>query len=378
MRSPASGPFGETAAPWQSSALSVTCEGADRLTRSYSALPVRMTDVSYNLPDEAIAQTPVEPRDAARLLVDGPNGAQHRHVHDLPDLLREGDLLVVNDTKVLPARLFGQRATGGRVELVLLESLSTDLRSWEALVRPSAKVREGEAVAVGDTTIVVRERLGDGGTRAVTINADDPIATLQRLGEMPLPPYITSRDAPDDRYQTIYADRPASAAAPTAGLHFTAELFERLAGRGVEVAKVELVVGLDTFRPVAVEDPADHPMHSESYRVSADTWAACSAARAEGRRVVAVGTTTVRALESAAATGELSGRTRLFIRRPYPWQVVDVMMTNFHLPRTTLLLMIDAFIGPRWRELYETALAEGYRFLSFGDAMLLERDRTLS
>jgi S-adenosylmethionine:tRNA ribosyltransferase-isomerase len=337
-----------------------------------------MTDVFYNLPDEAIAQIPVEPRDAARLLVDGPDGVQHRHVRDLPELLRDGDLLVVNDTKVLPARLFGQRATGGRVELVLLESRSADLRSWEALVRPSAKIRDGEAIAVGDTIVVVGERLGDGGTRAVTLETDDPIATLQRLGEMPLPPYITSRESPDDRYQTVYADRPASAAAPTAGLHFTTELFERLAQRGVEVAKVELVVGLDTFRPVAVEDPADHPMHSESYRVPAETWAVCVAARAEGRRVVAVGTTTVRALESAAATGELAGRTRLFIRRPYPWQVVDAMMTNFHLPRTTLLLMIDAFIGPRWRELYETALAEGYRFLSFGDAMLLERDRSLS
>jgi S-adenosylmethionine:tRNA ribosyltransferase-isomerase len=261
---------------------------------------------------------------------------------------------------------------------VLLEQRSSDFRLWEALVRPSAKVRIGEAIAVGDTTVVVGERLGDGGTRSVALAADDPVATLQRLGEMPLPPYITSREAPDDRYQTVYADRPASAAAPTAGLHFTTELFERLAERGVQVAKVELVVGLDTFRPVAVDDPADHLMHSESYRVPAETWEACDAARAEGRRIVAVGTTTVRALESAAATGELSGRTRLFIRRPYPWQVVDVLMTNFHLPRTTLLLMIDAFIGPRWRELYETALAEGYRFLSFGDAMLLARDRNLS
>jgi S-adenosylmethionine:tRNA ribosyltransferase-isomerase len=334
-----------------------------------------MTDVIYNLPDAAIAQTPAEPRDSARLLVDrGPGETpEHRHVRDLPDLLHEGDLLVVNDTKVLPARLFGQRPTGGRVELLLLEARTPDMQSWETMVRPSSKVKPGEIVTVGDTEIVVGERLGDGSTREVHLRTDDPIATLQRLGEMPLPPYITSRDSADDRYQTVYADRPASAAAPTAGLHLTHELFARLAARGISTATVELVVGLDTFRPVTVDDPADHRMHSESYRVPDVTWHAVQTARAEGRRVVAVGTTSVRALESAAATDNLSGRTNLFIRRPYPWQVVDALMTNFHLPRTTLLLMIDAFIGPRWRDLYELALADGYRFLSFGDAMLLER-----
>jgi S-adenosylmethionine:tRNA ribosyltransferase-isomerase len=341
----------------------------------YSRDTVRMTDVIYDLPDEAIAQTPAEPRDSARLLVDrGPGAsADHRHVYDLPDLLRSGDLLVVNDTKVLPARLFGQRSTGGRVELLLLESRTPDMRTWEAMVRPSVKVRPGEIVTVGDTEVEVGERLGDGSTREVRLHANDPISTLQRLGEMPLPPYITSRESADDRYQTVYADRPASAAAPTAGLHLTHDLLARLVDRGITTATVELVVGLDTFRPVTVDDPAEHRMHSESYRVPDATHTAVERAKAEGRRVVAVGTTSVRALESAAATGKLSGRTNLFIRRPYPWQVVDVLMTNFHLPRTTLLLMIDAFIGPRWRELYELALTDGYRFLSFGDAMLLER-----
>src|SRR5262249_3407394 len=189
------------------------------------------------------------------------------------------------------------------------------------------------------------------------------------IGDVPLPPYITTALADPERYQTVYARRPGSVAAPTAGLHLTTALLDRLGQRGIAVVAVELVVGLDTFKPVTVADPADHRMTSERYHLPATTMEACR----DARRVVAVGTTTVRALEAAAATGELSGRTRLFIRRPYEWRVVDVVLTNFHLPRTTLLMMIDAFIGPRWRALYETALADGYRFLSFGDAMLVER-----
>jgi S-adenosylmethionine:tRNA ribosyltransferase-isomerase len=186
---------------------------------------------------------------------------------------------------------------------------------------------------------------------------------------MPLPPYITHHLEDPDRYQTVYANEPGSAAAPTAGLHFTPELLTRLAARGIEHATVELVVGLDTFQPVSEPDPLDHRMHSERYRVPADTYERCQVAR----RVVAVGTTAVRALETAAATGRLSGRTDLFIHRGFEWQVVDLMLTNFHLPRTTLLMMIDAFIGGRWRDLYRVALDRGYRFLSFGDAMLLDR-----
>jgi S-adenosylmethionine:tRNA ribosyltransferase-isomerase len=186
---------------------------------------------------------------------------------------------------------------------------------------------------------------------------------------MPLPPYISAWLHRQERYQTVYANEPASAAAPTAGLHFTPELLASLAARGIETAKVELVVGLDTFKPVSADDPRNHQIHSERYRVPAATAAACAAAR----RVVAVGTTSVRALESAATLGVAEGRSRLFIHRPYEWKTVDVLMTNFHLPRTTLLMMIDAFVGSRWRTLYEEALREGYRFLSFGDAMLLDR-----
>jgi S-adenosylmethionine:tRNA ribosyltransferase-isomerase len=218
-------------------------------------------------------------------------------------------------------------------------------------------VRMGERTPAGDTFWV--ELVGD----------DDPVALLDRHGEMPLPPYISERLGDPERYQTVFAREAGSAAAPTAGLHFTPELFDRLAERGIGTATVELVVGLDTFQPISTDDPLEHPMHTERYRVPPETMAACRAAE----RVVAVGTTAVRALESAARSGELSGRTDLFIHRGFDWQLVDVMMTNFHLPKTTLLMMIDAFVGPRWRSLYETALAAEYRFLSFGDAMLLDR-----
>ena len=197
----------------------------------------------------------------------------------------------------------------------------------------------------------------------------DPLLLLQQHGEMPLPPYIGARLETPDRYQTVYADRPASSAAPTAGLHFTPELLQSISDRGIEVARVELIVGLDTFKPVTAEDPRDHLIHSERFNVSTDVLAQCTAAK----RVVAVGTTSVRALESAATLGVGAGRTRLFIHRPYDWKVVDVLMTNFHMPHTTLLMMIDAFIGSRWRRLYEEALRENYRMLSFGDAMLLDR-----
>jgi S-adenosylmethionine:tRNA ribosyltransferase-isomerase len=330
-----------------------------------------MSDVAYELPQDAIAQQPVEPRDASRLLVDrGPTAPpEHRHVRDLPDLLQPGDLVVVNDTRVLPARLHLKRATGGKVEVLLLERRDEGGTRWAALVRPGRNVRDGETVTEGSLSVLVRGALDDTGVRDVEILGPDPLGSIQRHGELPLPPYIT--DQPDDpeRYQTVYAARPASAAAPTAGLHFTPELIERLAERDISLARVELVVGLDTFRPVMVEDPADHPMHSEAYRIPPETVEALGRAR----RVVAVGTTSARALESFGATGETSGRTNLFIRRPYPWRYVDVLMTNFHLPRTTLLLMIDALIGPRWKYLYELALHDGYRFLSFGDAMLLER-----
>lgn len=334
---------------------------------------MRLSDFDYELPQERIAQTPIEPRDAARLLVDRGRGTPaHRHVRDLPDILLPGDLLVVNETKVLPARLPLRRSTGGAAEVLMLEPLDGSRTAWEALIRPAKRLRLGEVLYAADETPVVEigERTPAGDTFTVTLlGSVDSLGLLDEYGEMPLPPYITERLDDPDRYQTIYARQPGSAAAPTAGLHFTPELLATLADRGVEHAKVELVVGLDTFRPITEDDPLQHRMHTERYRVPVETMDACRNAK----RVVAVGTTTVRSLESAAATGELEGRTDIFIHGGFDWQVVDLMMTNFHMPRTTLLMMIDAFVGPRWRDLYTEALAEEYRFLSFGDAMLLER-----
>lgn len=338
-------------------------------------MTLRRSDFDYDLPEDRIAQRPVEPRDAARLLVDrGAGEPAHHHVRDLPDLLRPGDLVVVNDTRVLPARLALRRATGGAAEVLLLEAISADGRSWEALVRPGGKVRPGEVLWSGrDPAVRMGERTAAGDTFHVELVGEDaPLDLIDRWGEMPLPPYLRERPDDPERYQTVYARDPASAAAPTAGLHLTHGVLERLTGVGVDVASVELVVGLDTFQPISTDDPSQHPMHTERYRVPPETAHACR----QADRVVAVGTTAVRALESAAARGEPAGRTDLFIHRGYDWRVVDVLMTNFHLPRTTLLLMIDAFVGPRWRRLYETALAHEYRFLSFGDAMLLDRHAT--
>jgi S-adenosylmethionine:tRNA ribosyltransferase-isomerase len=255
--------------------------------------------------------------------------------------------------------------------VLLLEPWDNDRRTWEALVRPGGKLAVGEMLSADGVELVrMGERTPAGDTFWIElVGDDDPVALLDRHGEMPLPPYISARLDDPERYQTVFAREPGSAAAPTAGLHFTPELFERLAARGVTTATVELVVGLDTFQPISTENPLDHPMHTERYRVPPETTAAC----AEAQRVVAVGTTAVRALESAARSGASSGRTDLFIHRGFDWQVVDLMMTNFHLPKTTLLMMIDAFVGPRWRDLYAAALGADYRFLSFGDAMLLDR-----
>jgi S-adenosylmethionine:tRNA ribosyltransferase-isomerase len=332
---------------------------------------MRLEDLDYDLDPALIAQVPIEPRDAARLLVDhGSAAPEHRHVRDLPDLLEQGDVVVVNDTRVIPARLRLRRGTGGAAEVLLLEPKDASKCQWEALVRPARKLRPGSALYddSGNAVVDVGERTASG-TFVVSLLGDDPLQQLKALGEMPLPPYIHTELADPERYQTVFADEPASAAAPTAGLHLTDELFARLAERGIATAKVELVVGLDTFAPITEADPLTHRIHSERYRVADETWEAVRGAQ----RVVAVGTTTVRALETVAATGTLAGRTVLFLHPGRDIAVVDVLMTNFHLPRTTLLLMIEAFVGPRWRRLYADAATAGYRFLSFGDAMLLDR-----
>jgi S-adenosylmethionine:tRNA ribosyltransferase-isomerase len=335
---------------------------------------VQLSDIDYHLPDELIAQYPVEPRDSARLF-DATGPFVHRRVADLVDLVREGDLFVINETRVLPARLDLRRSTGGRVEVLLLEAVDESDEKWEALVRPGRKMREGEILYGADGSVFaeIDGRTAAGDTFVVRIvKGDDPAArraAIAGVGSMPLPPYITAPLADRERYQTVYARREASAAAPTAGLHFTNELMAGIEARGAAFAPVELVVGLDTFKPVEEENPLDHRIHTERYSVPAATWQAV----ADARRVIAVGTTSCRALESAATTGRLEGRTDLFITPGYEWKTVDLLMTNFHMPRTTLLLMINAFIGETWRDIYAEAVREKYRFLSFGDAMLLAR-----
>lgn len=331
---------------------------------------MHISDFDYVLPDDLIAQVPVEPRDSARLLVDGGDHLHHRHVRDLVELVGPGDVLVVNDTRVIPARLRLRRGSGGSVEVLLLEM--SEGGAWSALVRPAAKLRPNESLLDDDGNEVATfiGRRADGDTFDVRLHDDgQPMALLDRIGSLPLPPYITSDSGANERYQTVYSRRPASAAAPTAGLHFTPRLLERIQERGVRLARVELVVGLDTFKPISTEDPLRHPIHTELYSVPDETIDEVN--RAE--RVIAVGTTAVRALESTFTTGRQSGRTNLFIHRGYEWKVVDLMMTNFHMPRTTLLMMIEAFIGPVWRDIYREAIERRYRFLSFGDAMLLDR-----
>lgn len=335
----------------------------------------------YELPEEAVAQHPAEPRDSARLL-DGtdPGRVVHRRVRDLPGLLRAGDVLVVNTSRVIPARLLLRKTTGGVAEVLLLEP---DARAgeadgkggWIALVRPARRLPEGTALHGpdgGPPLVEIGPRIDpedhDDPRRAVTLLAD-PAEVMRSAGTLALPPYIREPLEDPDRYQTVYADRPGSVAAPTAGLHLTGEVLDACRARGVDVRSVDLAVGLGTFQPIASVDADLHVMHAERYRVPQDTWAACE--RAE--RVVAVGTTTVRSLETAAATGELEGESRLFIKGDYNFGVVDVLLTNFHLPRSTLLLLLEAFCGPRWRDLYAEALRSGYRFLSFGDAMIVGR-----
>lgn len=331
---------------------------------------MRTGALDYALPPEAVAQQPVEPRHDARLLVDGGNGdeVQHRRVRDLPSLLRPGDTVVVNDTRVAPARMHLHKPTGGRVE-VLVTTPGPEVTA-EALVRPGRRVPPETVLrdAAGRDVLRVGAAEPDG-TRRVAVLAHRNISELlEELGEVPLPPYVHN-PVPPERYQTIYARRPSSAAAPTAGLHLSEQVLAGLSAAGIGVAPLDLGISVATFRPITAERLEDHVMHSEHYAVPAETWAACG----EARRVVAVGTTVVRALETVAAGGELAGSSDLFIRHPYPFVVTDVLLTNFHMPRSSLLCLLAAFVGERWRRLYEIALESGYRFGSFGDAMLVSR-----
>jgi S-adenosylmethionine:tRNA ribosyltransferase-isomerase len=332
------------------------------------------SDFHYDLPDTAIAQEAVEPRDAARLL--DTRTMEDRRFSDLPGLLRPGDLLVVNRSRVTAARLVGRKSeSGGRVELLLLRPIGDG--SWEALVRPARRPRAGTRVDVGEAVVVLG---GDpvNGLAVVTPESGSLEETVTRMGEMPLPPYFRGRLPDDERYQTVYADRPGSAAAPTAGLHFTGRLLEGVRAAGVEIAAVDLRIGLDTFRPIGAETVGDHVIHSEIMELATEVVDAVARARERGGRIVAVGTTVVRALESAAAPdGGLepySGPTSLFIVPGHRFRVVDMLVTNFHVPSSTLIVLVAAFMGEVWRTAYEEALRRGYRFLSFGDSMLAERE----
>jgi S-adenosylmethionine:tRNA ribosyltransferase-isomerase len=334
---------------------------------------VRTRELDYELPPELIAQSPAEPRSSSRLLVyDRRTGTiRHRRFADLLEELDADDLVVVNDTRVLPVRLRGRRATGGAVEILLLEPAAGG--TWEALARPYARLRTGEVVSAGGLDLRVEERLGEGRVTVTPLTSEPIERALAGAGEMPLPPYIHRAPADPERYQTVYAREPGSAAAPTAGLHFTAELWDALRTR-TEVVAVTLGVGLDTFRPVAEDDLAEHEIHSERYQVSEEAAAAIGSALAAGRRVVAIGTTVVRVLETVFGDppGSLGGRSRLFIRPGHRFRAVGAMVTNFHLPRSTLLALVMAFAGTdETREIYRTAIAERYRFYSFGDACLI-------
>ncbi len=330
----------------------------------------------YHLPPEAIAQHPAEPRDEARLL-DTRDLSDHRF-RDLIELLAPEDLLVLNRTRVLPARLQGtKRGSGGAVEVLLLEQI--DDRRWRGMVRPARRLRAGTELDLGR----LRGRLLDDpvdGEATLDLQADGDVGVaLQREGQVPLPPYVRVPLTDPERYQTVYADRPGSAAAPTAGLHFTQPLLRRVEAHGVEIARVELQVGLDTFRPIATKELVDHRIHSERFELTEETAEAVARTSDSGGRIVAVGTTVVRVLETCAAgTGRVrsgSGRTELFITPGYRFQIVDGLLTNFHVPASSLVVLVAAFMGTAWRRSYAHALARGYRFLSFGDAMYAERAR---
>ncbi len=342
---------------------------------------LKVDDFDYSLPQAAIAQVPAEPRDAARLLVldRSARGTEHATFRDIGRWLRPGDLLVVNDSRVIPARLIGVRDTGGSVEILLLRPLADDPGTWEALVRPSRKLIDGARVTLRSGDVVeVGERLADA-VRSVRFEGDAH-AIMAAAGEAPLPPYIADRSAPPERYQTVYARPPGSAAAPTAGLHFTPELLASLESAGVRRASVTLHVGLDTFRPLEGEFVDQHRIHREWYEVPSET----RVAMREAERVVAVGTTAVRVVETAARTEASSGWTDLYITPPYRFRAVHALVTNFHLPRSSLLLLVTAFVQAgmpdgsdafaardRLLAAYGDALEAGYRFFSFGDAMLI-------
>lgn len=337
----------------------------------------KLDDYDYLLPEELIAQTPVEPRDSSRLMVlnRGNKSIEHKKFSDIISYLKKGDLLVLNSTRVIPARLIGKKENGVIVEIFLLKRL--DLTTWECLVKPGKRLKIGSEVFIGSELKAVINEIKENGNRVISFSFEGIFEEiLYKLGEMPLPPYITNKLSEKERYQTVYSIKGESVAAPTAGLHFTKELLNKIEEKGVEIAEIFLDVGIGTFRPVKSENILEHEMHSETYEIPEDAAEKINRAKSEGRRVVAVGTTSVRTVESAAneegiiTAGKAS--TSIFIYPGYRFKTVDALITNFHLPKSTLIMLVSAFAGKEFVfEAYKKAVEEKYRFFSFGDAMFL-------
>ena len=331
----------------------------------------------YYLPEELIAQTPLEPRDSSRLMIFDRESKhiEHKHFYNIEDYLVAGDVLVINNTRVLPARLYGYKSTGAKLEVLLLKRHS--LNVWECLMKPAKRLHEGEELVFNEELKCKLLEIMPDGNRKIEFIYDGVLEDiLSRVGQMPLPPYIHEKLKNQERYQTVYSKQTTSSAAPTAGLHFTTELMQKLKDKGVVFAEVTLDVGLGTFRPCKEEDITKHDMHTEHYAISQESCDIINKAKQEGRRVIAVGTTSVRTLESVAKLGlplkPTSADTSIFIYPPYEFKVVDALITNFHLPKSTLIMLISAFAGlDNTMNLYKTAVDEKYRFFSFGDAMFI-------
>ncbi len=333
----------------------------------------------YDLPEELIAQTPVEPRDSSRLLVYHMDSGEieHRIFHDIIDYLKSGDVLVVNNTRVLPARLFGFKETGAKIEILLHKR--KNLKEWECIARPTKRLKEGDKVVFSQNLCCIITKKGDYGIVDVKFEFDGAFEQrLSEVGTMPLPPYIHEKLKNKERYQTVYSKIEGSAAAPTAGLHFTQELLQKIRDKGVTIVEVLLHVGLGTFRPVKEDNILQHEMHSEFFEMSQQNADILNKAKNEGRRIIAVGTTSVRVLESSVENGKFvpkSGETKIFIYPPYKFKAVDGLITNFHLPESTLIMLVSAFIGrDETIRVYEQAVKEKYRFFSFGDACFFVRE----
>ncbi len=339
---------------------------------------MKTSDYYYDLPQELIAQTPVEPRDSSRLLIynKANKTIEHKKFYDIVDYLHAGDVLVVNNTKVLPARIYGRKeGSGGKIEFLLLKRL--DLTRWEVILKPGRIAKVGAVFEFSPNLKARIESIGEDGSRIAEFIYDGVFeSVLAEVGEMPLPPYIKEKLSDKSRYNTVYSKVDGSAAAPTAGLHFTKELIEKVKEKGVEIVEVLLHVGLGTFRPVKAEDVTQHHMHSEYYAVSQNAAESINKAKAEGRRIICVGTTSVRTLESAADENgrlkECSGNTEIFIYPPYKFKAADCLITNFHLPESTLIMLVSALCSrEEILEVYKIAVEERYRFFSFGDAMFI-------